>query len=1624
MAQNEDTNVFPKTEIEENVIYRGPKSAVAIADEKLGLTNEATVPVRFGDQPGQIIVNPLTVDKVFNYGEYFDEKFFNDNNITDFVYGDGNTTQSFDTSMPYEKKVRLFNQYQPKFFISKSATEVDDAGELKTVGIHSTDERIDMMLRSKIDAKITAEMERGVKPTFIPNPFIDAPAMLSTEYYATDEKTGKLLPSYSESPGRRAKEFLRWMDKSFPNMRAKTKASLVNRNIYGRDDLKFKMPSQIENEYYDIGDLYRKPQAALAGSGTVLGEKIYTLATDIPRATTDLIVSAIGGGFELGYDGLKNLYNAFISGEATFKDQYQLMYKGDGWYIPNLFSEKGRDLIRSFLGPDAAEVYQKRLAEDNVLVTKDQAYKILHYADDTMDKIVLLSPMLLGEAALLSQIGKKSSKKLFEEEFKLFEANNKGLKPQELVNAFVMDRKSKLPIYSALKRYLDKSRVKVGAELTESAKPVELRSMVIEAKEKVTSLRDELAEALKIKRAELKGLGPEEKSLMTPLLKREYLNTDKIKKLKIQKAEAEMFVRMAEQTSSVPKYMREMYRDTTTFSVIAAATGQQLNVSFGLPPEIGYLFGLGTLMAAQFSQNSNFPLGMRSYLDAKDYNPANMLTYFRKSGALDENMTSQEVLNILKGPDLSKFSSKRERMIAVDLAKKLNSLSPELGKEIAANIMYYNKMRKDLTKPISEGGAGLTNEMLETSFADMSGLAFFDVLEDSFYYSFSQTKTFDAETADILNGIQKNRTKLMQGLEKSLNDILGIKNIDKNNPVLREFTGKISEALNDSKLKEDGLRAIADEYIRSKTQLLEAYLHGHDRKAIREQIKAEYGDVVEMAESLLEDVDKLSFIKEAKDVVKTKRTIDAIQKTINAEFHATIANHHKRLLQAPKGIPNVHTIELSKYNDENASLARLALFSRKLAKKRASLPFQEFDIKYGNQLGTDASELGFKILDRVNMAAGVKAEKGLVSQLMKSGDENKLFKVLNAGAEKSLDSLIGVSGNSNLRDLYITKIRNTLPDNLKNQPITDLDIVSFINRSGSSKLADKVGIALNLEQTQNLYSALSAKAFKASRANDTNLARDYGEFATGVDKLFNNIIDTQGNKIGDDLLKRVNDEIIEMRRGYQDEYTTPYLSKNQSSRWTNPENATVVRKDGNIVYQSDNARFPGGKNFESVGQPNTWFDLEAISKMDDAKIVNQNNTFTMMLGRYNKQLDDYVIDENSEKFKALSVIAAIKFEKEVLRLQKTIDNPKQLGDAIEELKRKTDLLFRNSNINKNPNSISAFKYDESMNNLTGLGLRLSRDEKLKSAYIKNWIPLKKSLRGDTAATYTAMRKANEKIKFLTNAAEINSGAGFFDQFIARPNGLRELNKLKTSLTTGSKPQMTTQDFDKYVKEIVSTHIAKSVVKPTGSVTLTDEIVEVTDKTGKVVGTKTQFKAIKDSDFDQGVLNNFLNGENSDVLIANLKQAGILDDDHLKNLQKVNEFMANKLKKAQKRGGKDIRYTGQPRGLSIESYISRFYSISRDVVSPRYVITEALIQNIRMAENRMLKEMIMNPKVASILSELIVDGQKFTEQKELRLQEIFTVMFVNALASKAITIEDEMKSGQRKPEYDFSKFKRQ
>jgi len=130
MAQNQnDTSRFPDTTIEETVVTRPPKGAMAMADASLGLTDESKESVRFGDQPGQLIVNPLTVNKVFNYGEYFDESFFEQNKDIEVMVLGNNQAVEFDKSMPYQDKVDLFNQYQPKLLLGRSDTELDEDGQ-------------------------------------------------------------------------------------------------------------------------------------------------------------------------------------------------------------------------------------------------------------------------------------------------------------------------------------------------------------------------------------------------------------------------------------------------------------------------------------------------------------------------------------------------------------------------------------------------------------------------------------------------------------------------------------------------------------------------------------------------------------------------------------------------------------------------------------------------------------------------------------------------------------------------------------------------------------------------------------------------------------------------------------------------------------------------------------------------------------------------------------------------------------------------------------------------------------------------------------------------------------------------------------------------------------------------------------------------------------------------------------------------------------------------------------------------------------------------------------------------------------------------------------------------------
>ena len=70
----------------------------------------------------------------------------------------------------------------------------------------------------------------------------------------------------------------------------------------------------------------------------------------------------------------------------------------------------------------------------------------------------------------------------------------------------------------------------------------------------------------------------------------------------------------------------------------------------------------------------------------------------------------------------------------------------------------------------------------------------------------------------------------------------------------------------------------------------------------------------------------------------------------------------------------------------------------------------------------------------------------------------------------------------------------------------------------------------------------------------------------------------------------------------------------------------------------------------------------------------------------------------------------------------------------------------------------------------------------------------------------------------------------------------------------------------------------------------------------------------------------------------------------------------------------IKLKNVPRSLSVESWISRVYAINRNVVSPKYVATEAIVQSYRTRSYNAFKDMIENPEIGDLVLKMLETGK--------------------------------------------------
>ena len=100
----------------------------------------------------------------------------------------------------------------------------------------------------------------------------------------------------------------------------------------------------------------------------------------------------------------------------------------------------------------------------------------------------------------------------------------------------------------------------------------------------------------------------------------------------------------------------------------------------------------------------------------------------------------------------------------------------------------------------------------------------------------------------------------------------------------------------------------------------------------------------------------------------------------------------------------------------------------------------------------------------------------------------------------------------------------------------------------------------------------------------------------------------------------------------------------------------------------------------------------------------------------------------------------------------------------------------------------------------------------------------------------------------------------------------------------------------------------------------------------------------------------------------------------------------------------VNVQNMPKALSVESWISRIYSINRGVISPRYVLTEAALQNYRVGKTDMIIDLLSKPESANIIKSLIENGLQRSPYLDLRLQKFFKAQTVNAVLLNEIMSE--------------------
>ena len=910
--------------------------------------------------------------------------------------------------------------------------------------------------------------------------------------------------------------------------------------------------------------------------------------------------------------------------------------------------------------------------------------------------------------------------------------------------------------------------------------------------------------------------------------------------------------------------------------------------------------------------------------------------------------------------------------IAKELAKRVNTFSPEFKKSLETRIKYMDELQQELIT------AGVPVELVKMSFAKLSGISILQTIEEGSRLNISEKSLASfGQTIEDLQKVQTLKSSLLNELSSASLDISNIRR-DNDTPALIKFQNTIDKVYNFGVKRNEKISETIE-------QLKEA-----QKNEITDAIYGTTGildDGVSSADDISTKLNTTYGLNINKVNWENEVNISAENQTISDAVDKALADKAKSL-NRPKLLKEAKTkLNKSLKKDDNPVVEHdnfgdlFLTFSENVRNKvnaEVSAEYKKLDssrfvTETGELIGTNAKVEGIGILEKFLDITGKTNEtdvfKNIAGANIGSSKRANLFKGLNDAAgisvQKHFDTVNQGGQYENINEFIGSILENADPSMIKSYLPMNLQVVDVLNQMAKSRGKTIDSIPISFEQLKEMKSAFSNLNSKNKRLQESGtnteaggIAYQYSQLKDEADTMFTqfkvNFGQPNEQLIGDmfveigkervavkDLLSNANT----MHQTYMNRFFDNKLNWNKSFKGRNKVSPSSTRPTGITL---DN-------------NPNSWFDFDKIANMKTSELPEFQDSFYELVGtRIGK---NYTIDLGTQNGQTLKALMELKLSdyildvankgqlnsKEYITKMRNIEKAFTVGREDGRLRSLIDVnKIEKDLFSYNPASVGDKLWKKGQDNLD------TRMNKLAKENVK------------PATEYLDQRKQVARV-LQTLTSESTSTVSLAQKMFE--NG-PQLNRAKDGLFTFFGGKVSRDRIDDLVRDVYLEDLNKNVFKTTGKNTL--------DYKGNLIPEVTMdMEALKS-------ITGF-NDKTKRAMVQNL-----IGEKRLKTFDSMINFVSEQTDIAEKASN----ITGVPRHFSVESYISRFYSINRGVVSARYVGTEAVLQQFRMKGHNMFKALIENPEAGQLFLEIVKTGQPLSRQKEVQFFNAMTLALSN------------------------------